>query len=244
MHCKKCGALLPERGSFCPKCGTPRESGQPTPTPAPAGRPRPQTNRNTRSTKKLTIAVLVLVVLLLAVGGVLVYVLCRPSSNLPVAQESSSIQRADREKPVATITVQPPTETQTTQPEPAQTQPETDTQPPVQATEPETTQETPSYDLSDPYSFTGDYYCPDSDRRYYTEDDVAWMNHNRDYLQMAMNEIYARHGYNFQTPEIRAYFESKPWYVCTCEPGAFDASVLSACEMENLMLFEELKAPK
>lgn len=32
------------------------------------------------------------------------------------------------------------------------------------------------------------------------------------FAQDAINEIYARNGYVFNTPNIRAYYESKPWY--------------------------------
>ena len=43
-------------------------------------------------------------------------------------------------------------------------------------------------------------------------------------LQMAINEIYARHGRKFKTDSIREYFEGKSWYTGTIEPEAFDGN--------------------
>lgn len=252
MYCKKCGAKLPELGKFCTCCGSPREASGAAQPPVQqsvkqsAQQPvrKPQ-RKPARSSKKLTIVLIVLAVLLLAVAGCVVYVILGGDAQSSPDAEGGSIQRADREKPsVSEAASQETTQSQPIEPQPTDPETEAPTQTTQEETQPEPTETTAYYDLSDPYSFTGEYYCPDSDWRYYTEDDVAWMNHDRDYLQMAINEIYARHGFNFQTPEIRAYFESKSWYVCTCEPGGFDTSVLSACEMENIMLFEELKAPK
>lgn len=52
----------------------------------------------------------------------------------------------------------------------------------------------------------------------------------------ARNEIYARHGRIFATPEIRAYFESKTWYTGTIPGTEFDANAaqyLSDVERKN-----------
>lgn len=35
---------------------------------------------------------------------------------------------------------------------------------------------------------------------------------NKNFNQMIINEIYARHGYIFSTPEIQDYFMAQPWY--------------------------------
>lgn len=74
----------------------------------------------------------------------------------------------------------------------------------------------------EPLGTDGSYILPDSDSRYYSREELEYMD---DYsLQMAINEIYARHGRIFKTDSIREYFESKSWYRGTIEPEAFDGN--------------------
>jgi len=64
---------------------------------------------------------------------------------------------------------------------------------------------------SDPLDDPDGYIFPNSDRVLMTEDDL------RDYSPMELtygrNEIYARHGYIFESQELNDYFGSKNWYV-------------------------------
>ena len=64
---------------------------------------------------------------------------------------------------------------------------------------------------------------------------------NRDYLsryspgelRLMRNEIMARHGYTFTSPDLKAYFESQPWYT----PSGDNSTVkLSAVELANVQL--------
>lgn len=55
-----------------------------------------------------------------------------------------------------------------------------------------------------------EYLLPDVDARYLSENEIAAFNTEQ--LQLAINEIFARHGKYFQTEEIAAYFQSKSWY--------------------------------
>lgn len=81
-----------------------------------------------------------------------------------------------------------------------------------------------------------DYIFP-SDRQYITESDMAGWDQNTALL--ARNEIYARHGYVFQTQEIQNYFAAKDWY--TPNPS-YDGSGLSDVEKANvdaILAFEQ-----
>ena len=81
-----------------------------------------------------------------------------------------------------------------------------------------------------------DYIFP-SDRQYITESDMAGWDQNTALL--ARNEIYARHGYVFQTQEIQNYFAAKDWY--TPNP-LYDGSGLSDVEKANvdaILAFEQ-----
>ena len=59
----------------------------------------------------------------------------------------------------------------------------------------------------DPY---GDFVFPDSDERYLSESEVnARSNEDR---RLAINEIYARRGYDFKNPDIKRHFQEYDWY--------------------------------
>lgn len=83
-----------------------------------------------------------------------------------------------------------------------------------------------------------DYIFP-SDRQYITEADMA--NWDQNTASLARNEIYARHGYVFQTQEIQNYFAAKEWY----SPNpSYDGSGLSDVEKANvdaILVFEQKK---
>ena len=51
---------------------------------------------------------------------------------------------------------------------------------------------------------------------------------------LARNEIFARHGRKFTTPEIDRYFSEKSWYHGTISPGDFSDSLLSETERTNV----------
>ena len=79
-----------------------------------------------------------------------------------------------------------------------------------------------------------DYIFPDSNSRYLTDEDLS--GYSSDQLELAKNEIYARHGRKFVTQRIADYFNSKSWYKGTVEPETFDAdtSVFNEYEVANI----------
>lgn len=79
-----------------------------------------------------------------------------------------------------------------------------------------------------------DYVFPNSDTQYLSEEEVRAKN--TEDLALGRNEIYARHGYIFQDPAFREYFENKPWYVGTMTGDQFDPSVFNEYENANLDL--------
>lgn len=79
-----------------------------------------------------------------------------------------------------------------------------------------------------------EYLLADSSEVRLTEADLKGMN--VDQLQMAINEIYARHGRKFVMKEVQEYFESKSWYRGTVEAEKFDPQSLTQLESENIAL--------
>ncbi len=82
-----------------------------------------------------------------------------------------------------------------------------------------------------------DYFFPDSDSRYISRSELV--NLTDEELQLARNEIYARHGRKFNTPSVQEYFDTKSWYHGTIEPDDFDESVLNDYETTNALLIRE-----
>lgn len=80
-------------------------------------------------------------------------------------------------------------------------------------------------------------YLFPSNKEYISEADLY--GKTKDEIALIRNEIYARHGYVFNTEPFKSYFESKDWYV----PNEnFDDSVFSEIEKTNkdfLVEYEE-----
>ena len=87
----------------------------------------------------------------------------------------------------------------------------------------------------------GDYVLADSNTRYYAESELTSMS---DYqLYIARNEIYARHGRGFKTPELQNYFNGKSWYEMRYSPEQFEAmdSPLNDYERKNADLMLKIE---
>lgn len=81
---------------------------------------------------------------------------------------------------------------------------------------------------------TGEYLFLDSDKRKLTLDDIFDLNVYQ--IDLARNEIYARHGYVFKNPEYENYFNTKSWY----SPNpTFNEDDLSSIEKQNAVFLSE-----
>lgn len=81
---------------------------------------------------------------------------------------------------------------------------------------------------------SGGYILPESSSRQLSSSELQGMT--ADQLQMAINEIYARHHRKFVTPSIQTYFDSQSWYSGTIEASQFDTSSMSETEWANISL--------
>lgn len=80
------------------------------------------------------------------------------------------------------------------------------------------------------------YIIPDAQTAYYTYDDLAGLS--KEELRLARNEIYARHGRKFETPDLNEYFNQQPWYYGYLSAEEFDDTVLNEYEKANLDLIK------
>ena len=59
----------------------------------------------------------------------------------------------------------------------------------------------------------------------------------KDLLRYARNEIYARHGYTFDTSDMKSFFENKDWYTASISKLAWnDNTNLTSIERSNVSL--------
>ena len=79
---------------------------------------------------------------------------------------------------------------------------------------------------------TDAYLAANSDSAYLNVDELLKLSDEE--LILARNEIFARHGRQFQKDWIREYFEGKSWYNGTIAPDDFDPDVLNEYEHANV----------
>lgn len=82
------------------------------------------------------------------------------------------------------------------------------------------------------YANSDEYVLIGSDMRYIDKSEVYCLS--KDNMEIALNEIYARHGRKFASQELSNYFNSKSWYRGTVEPSDFNENVFNKYELANI----------
>ena len=75
------------------------------------------------------------------------------------------------------------------------------------------------------------FILPQSGSQYLTQDDLAGMTPQL--LCYARNEIFARNGRTFLSPELQMYFDDRYWYTPLYSPEQFSFDMLSSIEQAN-----------
>lgn len=89
-------------------------------------------------------------------------------------------------------------------------------------------------EYKDSYAQWADYILPQSDKHVLGEGDVLDLYAAN--IEIAWNEIYARHGYRFADEWMKSYFASKTWYH---EDPAYTEDVLSNTEKKNISFLKD-----
>lgn len=89
-----------------------------------------------------------------------------------------------------------------------------------------------------------DYILPTSDSEYLTRSDVEDLSQEEN--RLAINEIYARHGYTYTTEDLQEYFEDKSWYHSDPDvnQSTWNDSMLNNYERENINLLTTVAKEK
>lgn len=82
----------------------------------------------------------------------------------------------------------------------------------------------------------GTYIFPNSDKEYLNSGDVSNLSSRK--IRLARNEIFARHGYIFNSSDLKKYFGSQSWYKPEISGENFDESVLNKYEKANIDLLK------
>lgn len=265
MQCKKCGQNITNpRAKFCPVCGSPLEQ-QPSPSgtaPSSGARPaRPPKRREDWARYESPYAwvkwvVLAVAVVVLAVGAAVAMVLL----NTRDGNGASRREDSSGSSPVTAVSSPSPAPEQTPSPAPeedaAEATPTPEPTPAPEADQPQYDGETidlpgggtaPAGDFLFPYSSTRLLTDDDLDQAFgaMPTEDAALMS------QHAINEIYARYGYNFHPEKSESaqlaydYFNSLDWYTAICgsntasSTGEVPVSDVEQSNIETIVIWQE-----
>lgn len=84
---------------------------------------------------------------------------------------------------------------------------------------------------------TDAYILPESNERYIEYTEI--LDFDTEKLNLAKNEVYARHGFIFSTDNIAEYFENCAWYKPSVPAADFKDSVFNKYEIANIALLED-----
>lgn len=87
-----------------------------------------------------------------------------------------------------------------------------------------------------------DYILPYSDIEYISESELVGLDKRTS--ELALNEIYARHGRKFNDSSIQSYFNEKSWYDGFIEPEDFSNSVFNKYETKNIATIDSYMKKK
>lgn len=99
------------------------------------------------------------------------------------------------------------------------------------------TNDTPDLSAELEYDEHDDYILDSSDSRYVKKSEVSKMSKKK--LRLARNEIFARHGYIFDSADLKKYFNDKSWYIPSIKPSKWSDSLLNKYEKKNIALIKK-----
>lgn len=209
--CSMCGNQNKDSYRFCLNCGNPRPE-QKTAQPESDTENVEHTVERERNKPLIVVLILLLLVLLSAAYFFFLQPVIHDYITRKEMEETIEVlgNEVINTQPSAAITPAPiPVPTST----------------PAPTAEPEITPE-PTPDPADMY------LLPDSNSRYLTREDLRDLTQEQ--CCLARNEIYARHGRQFNTAQIAAYFSTKNWYQGAIPAASFSETVLNEYELANI----------
>ena len=84
-----------------------------------------------------------------------------------------------------------------------------------------------------------EFIIPHSSRQRLSEQEIAHLSNAE--LEIAWNEIFAKHGMIFPSKALSEWFTAQPWYVPVYEYDSFNWGLTSRTEQRNVTLLRELR---
>lgn len=203
MVCKHCGAQIPDDSAFCTNCGSAVDI---TDTQT---RPMNYAGYGTeKSGTNTTLIVIIIVIVTAILGGVIAFFIFRDNF---IPEKKDDPQYAVTENGGSAEATAAPTNT----PQPAPTQ--NPTVPPARS-------EVNTNPGNNEYMYA-------SNIKVLSQSDLSSLTQAE--TRLLLNEIYARHGYIFQTREYSDYFSRKAWYTPRYTSQSDAESQFNDIELQN-----------
>ena len=210
--CSMCGNTNKDNYRFCLSCGNPRPAQKQDLPDEEENQKQSETPNNKRKAGLIIVWILLMLVLLAG----LFFLVIRPAIQ-------DYWERKALEETIDIVGIDTKEDVFVTEPSPAPIPVPTPT--PEPTPEPESTPE-PTPNPAD------SYLLPESNSRYLTREDLK--DFTQEQCCLARNEIYARHGRQFNTAPIAAYFATKNWYESTIPAASFSDTLLNEYERSNV----------
>jgi hypothetical protein len=206
--CRQCRTANRDDAQFCSKCGAPLVR-PPATAEAPSRQPASVPARRGQATGLIigvVIMSVILVLMLCAFGGYMAY------------RWSTTARPRPQPTPAASTRPEAPASTQAPAKAP--------TAPPTWGLGESGPTVVPPPEPQGRYVFAGsaDRLVADGELRGLSDKDLC----------IARNEIFARHGLIFQSPPLRDYFESQPWYSAETSNQASVEAAFNSFERQNV----------
>ena len=233
MYCHNCGQYVEDDDVFCNHCGArvltdSEEPAKPQPAKPQPAKARPAKVQpakaqpaKAQSSSGKGVLIALAIVAVIAAGGLAGWGLFRVMNKPEVTTEEASAKekkakKEKKEEAAEVVEEEPEEETEETMP--AEEEQDTQTQVPAFL------------------GHDGDIF-PESSDRLLSEGDVGVLT---DYeLRIAINEIYARNHYQFQTPDMKEYFSKKDWYTGLYPNQEDVRASFNSTEEANMKLLEK-----
>lgn len=270
MICKRCKNELPDNSRFCMACGALQpmvcpacqsESRPGSRVCSGCGKKLPVTYSGVTFYKRKKTPAQIAAMVLLVLGALLVLTAAvmflmgtiNEVTEPPAEEEITEVDNRMDEEEFTVIVEEPITkplkdpetaekpadEEETTEELPEETpgeEPEETSEEETEEAPEEETEEQP--EETKPSVSETEWFFPDSSERILTDADVAGLSKAE--LQIARNEIYARHGRKFNNPDLQAWFNSCSWYKGTIAPGDFnEQAIFNETELANVYFLKE-----
>lgn len=225
-YCPFCGTWNEEDSRFCVECGRDMAEMEEELYGEGGENLREHPNRKKSGSTRIIVICIVAVIALLAaaVGGGIYYMSRQEAKAEEEKQERMEAEKKEEEE-------QREAEEEAARQEEEERQREEEQR---EAEENEREQQNQAERLQE------DYIIPDSSTRVLTQSDISDLTLQE--LNYARNEIFARYGREFSSPELQAYFNSKSWYTGRISPEEFDANYMdrmTETEKKNIELLKE-----